>query len=338
MTDYAGTGVTEGPFSISPGSSEVYQDPAASTGSASGSVQIQNQSSSTLSVVSAGAAYTVPAFQATTVPTTGNGDPVTITPQGGTTGGSVTLIWLLSGQTPPIPDGILSTPASTTTEGPNFSGRITSTQTIAETITLPASAGNDLVEVSFDTTLHSGTYTAGDVTLELVGTSGIVYLSTALPAVGEPYSFAVAVPSSEGSIELTIAGVSGMTETVDISSGLVSVVAGQQAPADVVEIGGLSSFYETGIASGTTVGILDAPPSGCAWRLHSISCNQLGFTGNLNLKSNFSGQVYACLGIGNPTQLLGGRLVVTELDIDNNTDKTMGIELGYDLVSLPAIT
>jgi hypothetical protein len=76
-----GTGVTRGPFALSFGTSLNATDPNANGGQPSDRVQIQNESAFSLSILSSGAPYTIPAFQASTIPTL-NGGQSTLEAQG----------------------------------------------------------------------------------------------------------------------------------------------------------------------------------------------------------------------------------------------------------------
>jgi hypothetical protein len=105
------TGLTTGPFTLALGTTvaPAPNDPA--NGAASVVVQVQNTSAFVVSIVSGGDTWTVQAFTAATIPATGQ--PLQITPTQGpatgvTTANTLTLVWLLADQSPPIPDGPLT--------------------------------------------------------------------------------------------------------------------------------------------------------------------------------------------------------------------------------------
>jgi len=88
-------------------------DPA--IGNASVAVQVQNNSGFELKVLAAGLVWAIQPFYASTVPT-GGSPVVTITPTLNVTQASsnaLTLVWLLRGETSPIPNGSLTTTPST---------------------------------------------------------------------------------------------------------------------------------------------------------------------------------------------------------------------------------
>jgi len=130
---YSGTGVTQGPLSLSQGTTLTLNDPA-DYSVASAALQLQNNSGFTLTVQSAGATYNIMPFFAQTIPTIGGGQSITVTPSnpiqsaGNQTGG-LTAVWLLPGQAAPIQDGALTpiiinsreqSPSSTSVSGTQY--------------------------------------------------------------------------------------------------------------------------------------------------------------------------------------------------------------------------
>lgn len=102
---------TTGPFTPVAGQLAYYPDPSTNQPQAV-SVQIQNSSAFSLSVVAGGDDYSVAAYTATTVPTKKAGS-IIITPQPGEiVGGAMTLVWMQPGDSPPISDGPLAGAAS----------------------------------------------------------------------------------------------------------------------------------------------------------------------------------------------------------------------------------
>ena len=103
-----GTGLTTGPFVVLPGMPLTLQDPRQGVNSTS--VQVQNNSDLAVSVLSGADTWTITSNQSSTIPLSGGGAALTVTPGTVGTGGIVTAVWLLdaSDQSAPQPDGQLT--------------------------------------------------------------------------------------------------------------------------------------------------------------------------------------------------------------------------------------
>jgi hypothetical protein len=105
---------TVGPISLTIDVPVTEVDPAQGLGNSSATVQVQNSSAFVLMVLAGGDVFTIQPFFATTIPVTGT--PIVITPSQNpqnTSGNTITLVWLLQGEQPPMEDGPLNLPLST---------------------------------------------------------------------------------------------------------------------------------------------------------------------------------------------------------------------------------
>lgn len=116
---------TNGPFTLNLGAEITTPNPTAQGGNPAASVQIQNSSVFVLQVLASGLTYTLQPFIAQTIPLgAGGGAPIQITPTqnpSGTTDASdtATLVWLLTGESPPMQDGPLTAAAILATVNPS---------------------------------------------------------------------------------------------------------------------------------------------------------------------------------------------------------------------------
>ena len=85
-------------------------DPTAQYGTPADRVQVQNASPFTLQVSVGGQQFTIQSFTAQTLPTSSTGAGLTLVPTDGPTGaqGSITAVWLLDNEGPPMADGQLT--------------------------------------------------------------------------------------------------------------------------------------------------------------------------------------------------------------------------------------
>ena len=347
-----GTGATAGPFSVSSGSTATYNDPNARGGQNSDQVQIQNASNYLLEVLTSGPPYTVQPQQATTIPTPAGGQSITITApagQGIQPAGSISLIWLLPGQTPPIPDGLLTTgtPAEAVVLPP-YSGTISNlVPFFSQSLPITAQAQSLTIQIAEIVGTFPSTYY---VTLSVTGNStGFVYLSENLGAV-QNYTVTCplfgAVETVTVQLGFQVAGtwslnfyMTAIASTSPYQPTALTITPTPGSPLDIVEYGGLYSFPFTALTNGTTTQILSTPDAGTAYRLHSWALNQALTAGNVSLRGPSGGQFYATMTTPGSTQFLGGRLVTTAVSVVNNgTGATIAGELGYDLVTLPTIS
>jgi len=112
MASYSGTGITQGPYTLSQTTTLTLNDPSDYSVSST-ALQLQNNSGFALTVQSAGATYSIMPFFAQTIPTLGGGQSITIVPanpiqSAGNQTGALTAVWLLPGQNAPIQDGALT--------------------------------------------------------------------------------------------------------------------------------------------------------------------------------------------------------------------------------------
>ena len=100
-----GTGITTGPFTLTAGQTLSFNDPATwSVNSAN--VQIQNNTGFNIYVQSAGGGYNIQPFTASTIPCAGGQTLVgVVSSTANVQTGFLSAVWLLPGQTPPMPDG-----------------------------------------------------------------------------------------------------------------------------------------------------------------------------------------------------------------------------------------
>ena len=104
-----GQPATTGPFQLSSTVPLVVGDPNVFTGPASSSVQVQNSSGYLISVNTGGSSYTIQPFACSTIPTQNRtGATITTIAPLSNFGNSITLIWMIPGQNPPMDDGALT--------------------------------------------------------------------------------------------------------------------------------------------------------------------------------------------------------------------------------------
>ena len=165
---YVGTGITTGPYSLALNTSVTVTHPRTG-GVLSTSVQIQNASGYALSVLSGTDLYTITAYQSTTIPVPVSGQGVVMTPTLSTTptvSPTAVMIWLLSGQDPPQPDGPLTADAIAAT----FAGIVGTSQ-----LQIVAATGSGSAGVPLLIDLTTATYPTG---LSVVNFhSAVLYLS-----------------------------------------------------------------------------------------------------------------------------------------------------------------
>jgi len=99
------TGITQGPYALTNGGTLSFNDPNVWGGSAA-TIQFQNATGFVIFVQTNGAGYNIQPFTNTTIPTN-SGQTITsvATATGNVAAGNLYVVWLLEGQTPPIPDG-----------------------------------------------------------------------------------------------------------------------------------------------------------------------------------------------------------------------------------------
>lgn len=114
---------TQGPFDLTLNQLLPLNDPGATSNNPATAVQIQNASPFIVEVNSGGIVLTIQSFTAQTVPTSGGGQQMSVTPMqsGGnaqqTSPKSLTAVWLLAGESSPMLDGPLTAAAIESTLG-----------------------------------------------------------------------------------------------------------------------------------------------------------------------------------------------------------------------------
>ena len=100
-----GTGITTGPYQITAGQTISLNDPA-KWSIASETIQLQNNTGFTIYVQSSGAGYNIQPFTVSTIPCAGGQTLVAVVSSTANVAvGFLTAVWLLPGQTGPMPDG-----------------------------------------------------------------------------------------------------------------------------------------------------------------------------------------------------------------------------------------
>ena len=337
----SGTGLTTGPYNLAASSTIELDDPNARGGQVSDRVQIQNQSGFTVTVYSAGAPYTIPALQASTIPTAAGGQSLLLATSASTSttsgavGGSVTAVWLLPEQLAPIPDGVLNVGAAI--------GSV-----VVGSITLPFTSGGGIYVNTFSidytvqrmkivisiTGLGSGTLT---VQVQGTNSSQVYYLKSFTTNGSTTATFSV-FGSVDSSVYVT-------TSYTGLSSPSISytLTATESASTstDTVTYGGAQLLSTTGITSGSTSTLLSVPGSGLAYRLHSWTVNKaiVSTSDFLTLQSLTSTSVIDVATTYSTGKYLGGIITADGLAVKNSAATvTFGVSLFYDLIILPIIS
>ena len=337
----SGTGLTTGPYNLAASSTIELDDPNARGGQVSDRVQIQNQSGFTVTVYSAGAPYTIPALQASTIPTAAGGQSLLLATSASTSttsgaaGGSVTAVWLLPEQLAPIPDGVLNVGAAI--------GSV-----VVGSITLPFTSGGGIYVNTFSidytvqrmkivisiTGLGSGTLT---VQVQGTNSSQVYYLKSFTTNGSTTATFSV-FGSVDSSVYVT-------TSYTGLSSPSISytLTATESASTstDTVTYGGAQLLSATGITSGSTSTLLSVPGSGLAYRLHSWTVNKaiVSTSDFLTLQSLTSTSVIDVATTYSTGKYLGGIITADGLAVKNSAATvTFGVSLFYDLIILPIIS
>jgi hypothetical protein len=136
--------ITQGPFGLTLGQTLPLNDPGATSNNPATAVQIQNASPFIIEVNSGGNVLTIQSFTAQTMLTSGGGqqmsvDAIASGPTGQTTSPrSLTVVWLLGGESAPMVDGPLTASAIATTLAQSGIG---GAKLISATVALPANTG-----------------------------------------------------------------------------------------------------------------------------------------------------------------------------------------------------
>ena len=361
---YSGTGITQGPFSLSQGVTLTLNDPS-DYSQPSTALQLQNNSGFTISVQSAGAVYNIMPFFAQTIPTLGGGQSITVTPQnpiqsaGNQTGG-LTVVWLLSGQNAPIQDGAL-TPIiiNSREQKPSVTGGVPPVYYYV----YPLQATDQSMEFIFFPVSGSGytfTYTITGTTSSHVYASGILTVaSTGSTLLGAFQAFG----SIDNSIELTVTCTTNspivqivlftgaLNQYISNTSSnpvLVETVAPVQveqftgAPLSTYIYGGENHAYLQ--TTGTTAAqIVAAPASGYSLRIHSVSMYYTGTAvvtpvAGRFLMGNNGNNIFAALQYPyENNSYLGGLLTTTAIYVVASSSTNTLWAVNYDTVTTPSI-
>ena len=337
----SGTGLTTGPYNLAASSTIELDDPNARGGQVSDRVQIQNQSGFTVTVYSAGAPYTIPALQASTIPTAAGGQSLLLATSASTSttsgaaGGSVTAVWLLPEQLAPIPDGVLNVGAA--------NGSV-----VLGSKTLPFTSGGGIYVDTFSidytvqrmnivisiTGLGSGTLT---VQVQGTNSSQVYYLKSFTTNGSTTATFSV-FGSVDSSVQVNTS-YSGLSSP-SISYTLTATESASTS-TDTVTYGGAQLFSTTGITSGSTSTLLSVPGSGLAYRLHSWTVNKaiVSTSDFLTLQSSTSSSIIDVATTYSTGKYLGGIITADGLAVKNSAATvTFGVSLFYDLIILPIIS
>jgi hypothetical protein len=275
-----GTGLTKGPYTPTAGVSFSVSDPNV-WGNPSTLVQIQNASGFTLSVASNGAPYTIQPQTATTIPTVGNGSPITITPSSGVANqvGTITTVWLLPDQTPPIPDGYLNNTVAAervalVTSSLSFNVPLQPTDvSIYINLGLPGYVGGQFISLTFysivgaqsgiqyaySTTGYTPTYPfAGSLgpfpVFGAIDTS--VNISYTISSAGGSQNPTSTVVFSSIPLSVAITGTTNVAGTVAVSSiAATTNVAGTVAVSSIAGTTNVAGTVTSNVVGGSSAGV-----------------------------------------------------------------------------------
>ena len=261
--------ITTGPYTPAAATTFTVNDPANHTAS-SVAVQVQNYSGFSLSIQCRGFNFTVPAYFAATIPTGGQGQPVTITPSSTIANqtGSLSLVWLLVSDVAPIPDGSLSANLATSrTQAVTWAG---SGSPYTTTINLLAT--DQAVAIPLGT---AGAGSTGSISIkgnQSGVTYGQFYYNTYgnVGALSGPYPVSGAIDTSVTVTVYLSAGSAPSSPVVIYSGSALSVAQVVNLPGqslDVVPYGGLLQVALSTTNTGGNFAI-SAPAAGYALRLH----------------------------------------------------------------------
>lgn len=326
------TGLTTGPYTLTNGVSVSLSDPYRYSTPAA-NVQLQNNTGFLLTVQSSGAPYTVQPYTATTIPTIMGGQSIVVVPSATTPNqvGQLSVVWLLDGQNPPIPDGPLTGGIANQRVALTASGNGT------QNFTIPLQATDQSMSLYF-----TGTWTYLNYSV-VGGTSGVTYAAGFVAAVTMgyqnvgPFSVSGAVDTS---VTLTVSAPLASSWSV---SAIVSSTPGafiQQpsgVPLDVVSYGGLKTA-SINLTSTTTTALLAAPSSGQATRIHSVSV--FGNTAAQTVRFANGSVPFTTLAAGTvPTAfVLDGLLTTQAVNVTSSATTSIFAYMFYDLVTLPSIS
>lgn len=351
---YSGTGITQGPYSLSQGVTLTLNDPSDYSQS-SLNVQLQNNSGFALTVQSAGATYSIMPFFAQTIPTLGGGQSITVLPtnpiqSAGNQTGGLTVVWLLTGQTAPIQDGALTPIIINSREQTQSSYTVTPPY---YTYVYPLQATDQSQEFLFFPVSGAGysvTYTiTGTTSNHVYGSGTVVVASSGSTPIGAFQAFG----SIDSSITLTLIcnTVAPKVQAVFFTSALNTYISNTSqnpviidttagVPLDTITYGGASQTSVTTTGTGST-SLLGAPSLGYQTRVHSIAMFYSGTASTTPVIGRFTDNVSVFAVVTYPYQntiYLGGLLINSSINvIPSSSTSTIWI-VNYDQVVQPTIS
>ena len=335
--------ITTGPYTPAAATTFTVNDPANHTAS-SVAVQVQNYSGFSLSIQCRGFNFTVPAYFAATIPTGGQGQPVTITPSSTIANqtGSLSLVWLLASDVAPIPDGSLSANLATSrTQAVTWAG---SGSPYTTTINLLAT--DQAVAIPLGT---AGAGSTGSISIK-GNQSGVTYGAFSYNTYGNagalsgPYPVSGAIDTSVTVTVYRSAGSAPSSPVVIYSGSALSVAQVVNLPGqslDVVPYGGLLQVALSTTNTGGNFAI-SAPAAGYALRLHRavVDCaNTTAANSRFRLLQSdvasvpLSVMVWPYKMADNMDGVLTTGAVWVAADIAANVDWV----INYDLVAIPQV-
>lgn len=312
-------------------------------------VQLQNSSVFVIQVVADGLQYTIQPFTAQTVPLSSTGNPITILPTqnpgGSTVGGStLTPVWLLPGEAPPMQDGPLTAAAIVAA----ITGSISS-QGVVDTLASGVAVGGQIslaipagsVQHSYATLIvvfTGGTYPNVGTTVaaavanggqvgfviqgENTGGAWAIIPFGNVPGVGFTITFGPALPAG------IVATVLGLTQ------GIAVRVAPQPGyPVGVEPMGGTAVITGAVALNGGSVALLAAPATGYWYRLHRFICPNIAAASATSYLLDGAGNYLAAVGPGHPADDLGGQITSLAVSAINQTGGAASFTLTYDRVT-----
>jgi hypothetical protein len=260
--------------------------------------------------------------------------------------GNVTTIWMLDGQSPPMPDGAL-----------------TSSLAISRNLQPTTPGGNTYLLQSTDVSMiisavNNLGYTGFEALYVKGNTSGVIYFSGVVAYVGGGIAAA-----ADNSVSFPVLGSLDASVTITVTNSVqntfISVSASSQAinlpvqgyPTDVVPYGG--SITANGIIASTTAFSLlgfsgspvyqlpnvgSVPISNLAVRLHSLCCTGGAAGQTLELFSNYnSTQPFAVCTNGQMVMLDGMLIIENDVYALSSASTTMAYNLTFNIISNPKI-
>lgn len=206
--------ITTGPYSLAAGTALTVYDPAKYI-SASASVQVQNDSGFSLIVSVGGLALPVPPRTITTIQT-GTSPQLIVQPSsvsGSSSSGSLTLLWMLAGETSPVSDGPI-TISTTLSAIVSFSSQsVNNTVTTQTLITLGAPTPKSQ---TVNLTVESSSSGGGSFSI-VGGTSGHVFYSGTI-GVSTTLPLTIAFTDAYGDTTLALSATTGVASFVTPTS------------------------------------------------------------------------------------------------------------------------